>query len=994
MPVSFLTEVDKERLNRFPMQVAPDDLSAHFTLSDADLERVALRRGGQNRLGFALQLASLRYMGFCPDELTTAPEPVIAYVADQVGADPEMLRLYAVRDHTRTDHLREAQEYLGFHEADAGYIESLSAWLTERALEHDKPMLLFGQACEKLLADRVVRPGVTRLERLIASARDRAGAETYERLRCVLTTEIRDTLDDLLVPDPALKGTQLSWLRQGATENNAKSMLAELRKLERLREWGVDGWDLSDLNPNRLKFLAQLGAKSTNQALGRAPEERRYPILVAFLRHAYEEITDEAIEMFDAMLADFYRRAGNDLHMLRKDAARATNELVCHFDSIGRMLLDPGIPDDRLRETIRRYLPDERLREKLEVSERLVRPLDDNYFDLLAQRYTYIRSFSPRLLSSFVFRSNLRHDPLLDAVELLRRLDGCGKRKVPWDAPLDFVGPKWRPYVVDDESRIDRRYYEMCVLWELRGALRSGDVWVEGSRRYADPESYLIPRERWTEMRPEACRLMSAPEDGRERLGQLREELESRLVSVAGTLARGAGARMEGESLVVSPIRADELPESALELQRLVTERLPRIDLSDLLVEVDGWTGFSHHLVHAGGGEPRSRDLPAHLYASILTQACNFTITEMAEISDISYRRLAWCTTWYLRDETLRPAVASLVNHQHRHPLGQLWGDGTLSSSDGQRFPVVVKSRKATPLPRYFGYGRGLTFYTWTSDQWSQYGTKVIPATVRDATYVLDEILDNESELPIREHATDTAGFTEVLFALFDVLGLQFAPRIRDLGDQQLYRLDREADYGVAEPLLKGTINPELFLRRWDDILRLAASLKMGYVTASLIIGKLQGYPRQNALTRALQEYGRLVKTVFILRCLESPEYRRRINGQLNKGESLHALRRFLFFANEGEIRRGQEEGQANQASCLNLVTNAVIAWNTVYIQAVLDQLRAEGCGIEDADVLHLSPARYEHINPYGRYRFGVDGAPSDRLRPLRGPEPAPLSVV
>ncbi len=263
-----------------------------------------------------------------------------------------------------------------------------------------------------------------------------------------------------------------------------------------------------------MKFLAQLGAKSTNQALERAPEERRYPILVAFLWHAHEEITDEAIEMFDAMLADFYRRAGNDLHMLRKDAARATNELVRHFDSIGRMLLDPGIPDDRLREMIRRYLPDERLREKLEVSERLVRPLDDNYFDLLAQRYTYIRSFSPRLLSSFVFRSNLRHDPLLDAVDLLRRLDGYGKRKVPWGAPLDFVGPKWRPYVVDDESRIDRRYYEMCVLWELRGALRSGDVWVEGSRRYADPESYLIPRERWSSRAGGASRGVAPDSDG------------------------------------------------------------------------------------------------------------------------------------------------------------------------------------------------------------------------------------------------------------------------------------------------------------------------------------------------------------------------------------------------------------------------------------------------------------------------------------------------
>jgi len=106
-----------------------------------------------------------------------------------------------------------------------------------------------------------------------------------------------------------------------------------------------------------------------------------------------------------------------------------------------------------------------------------------------------------------------------------------------------------------------------------------------------------------------------------------------------------------------------------------------------------------------------------------------------------------------------------------------------------------VKTQNATALPHYFGYGRGLTFYTWTSDQFSQYGTKVIPATVRDATYVLDAILDNETELPIMKHTADTTGYTEIIFALFDLLGLQFAPRIRDIGDQHLYRIDRSITY-------------------------------------------------------------------------------------------------------------------------------------------------------------------------------------------------------
>jgi Tn3 transposase DDE domain len=120
---------------------------------------------------------------------------------------------------------------------------------------------------------------------------------------------------------------------------------------------------------------------------------------------------------------------------------------------------------------------------------------------------------------------------------------------------------------------------------------------------------------------------------------------------------------------------------------------------------------------------------------------------------------------------------------------------------------------------------------------------------------------------------------------------------------------------------------------------------------------------------------------------LESEEYRRRINAQLNKGEALHALRRFLFFANEGKVRRKDAEEQLNQASCLNLMTNAVVAWNTIYMMAALDVLTAAGYAVEGDDLVHLSPARYEHINPYGKYRFELEAEWSrTTLRPLRHP--------
>ncbi len=141
---------------------------------------------------------------------------------------------------------------------------------------------------------------------------------------------------------------------------------------------------------------------------------------------------------------------------------------------------------------------------------------------------------------------------------------------------------------------------------------------------------------------------------------------------------------------------------------------------------------------------------------------------------------------------------------------------------------------------------------------------------------------------------------------------------------------------------------------------------------------------------QALQEYGRLVKTIFILRYLSDEAFRRRINVQLNKGEALHALRKFLFFANEGKIRRREDEDQRVQVGCLNLVTNAIVVWNTVQMARVIEDLKAEGYSVSDEDIAHLSPARYGHINPYGKYSFDV----GDPLRKSGGPGAAASTGV
>lgn len=521
---------------------------------------------------------------------------------------------------------------------------------------------------------KVVRPGVTVLERMVVSAREQAQEETYHRLNCLITEERKVTLDQLLITDETKGRTPLFWLRRGAVANTPDAILETLEKLKFLRPMGVDQWDLHSLNPNRQKFLAQIGRRSTNQALQGMNPQRRYPILLAFLRQSLVDITDELIDLYDRCLSDTYARARQDYKEFRLSIAKTTNEKLILFFEMGQIVLDSQVSSDQLRATIYSRIPEEELREAIEECDEIIRPQDDQAIDYFASRYSYLRKFAPQFLSSLMFHSHQVNDPLILALEHLKTLNATGKRKVGEDAPLEFVAKSWLPYVTDEKDQIIRRYYELCTLWELRNALRSGDIWVHNSRRYADPETYLIPNDLWPTLRSEACRLLGLPQNPEERLSQRKSQLEQVLSQLDRQLAQNGNVRIEKEQLVFSPLEAEALPLSSMALQDIITHRLARVDLTALLIEVDGWTGFTDPFEHAGGSQPRTTALLTHLYASILAQACNFGMKKMAEISGLTYDQLAWCTNWYLREETLQAAINTLVNFQYHQPLSHFWG--------------------------------------------------------------------------------------------------------------------------------------------------------------------------------------------------------------------------------------------------------------------------------------------------------------------------------
>jgi hypothetical protein len=227
----------------------------------------------------------------------------------------------------------------------------------------------------------------------------------------------------------------------------------------------------------------------------------------------------------------------------------------------------------------------------------------------------------------------------------------------------------------------------------------------------------------------------------------------------------------------------------------------------------------------------------------------------------------------------------------------------------------------------------------------------------------------------------------DVVFGLFCLLGYRFSPRLADVGGTRFWRLDEQADYGLLNPISAHHLSLQKIEPHWDDMLRLAGSLKLGRVSAAGIMRTLQVGDRPTRLAQAIAEFGRIDKTLHTLTYIDDEAKRRGTLTQLNRGEGRHSVARAVFHGKRGELRQHYREGQEDQLGALGLMLNMIVLWNTIYIEACLNQLRTEGYAVKDEDVARLSPLLHEHINMLGRYSFLVpDAVAKGELRPLRDP--------
>jgi TnpA family transposase len=537
---------------------------------------------------------------------------------------------------------------------------------------------------------------------------------------------------------------------------------------------------------------------------------------------------------------------------------------------------------------------------------------------------------------------------------------------------------EWKRLVTEEDGQPNRRLYETAVFATLRDRLRSGDVWVERSANYRCFDSYLLP----PADAPTIAAKLGLPATGDEWLARRGVELDRRLRRFGRRLRRGQleGVELRDGQLHVASVKAMTPPEAEA-LATRVDAMLPHARITEIMHEVSRATGFAAAFTNLRTGE--RCDNENALLAAILADATNLGLTRMAAASHgVTRDQLIWTADAYIRPEAYKAALARIIDAHHALPIAAIWGDGTTSSSDGQFFRSAKRGDAAGDVNARYGRDPGFSFYTHVSDQFGPYSSVVMSATNHEAPYVLDGLLHHSTQLNIGTHYTDTGGASDHVFILCAMLGIRFCPRLRDLPDRRLACIEPATRYPDLQPLIGRRIKADVVREHWAQAVRLVASLHAGTVAPSVMLRKLAAYRRQNQLDLALQELGRIERTLFTLDWLESPELRRLCHAGLNKSEQRHFLAQEICTFNQGRIAERGAEAQQFRASGLNLVIAAIVYWNSTYIADAVAHLRASE-GVDDALLAHTTPLTWEHIGFSGDFLWERAAAAAAKRRPL-----------
>lgn len=992
--MTILTEYEIKSYD-YPPAFRSQDRKHFLTLPNLLQQRVNSFHNMTNKVCFHLLFGYFKACGrfFAPSRFRMKD---IEFICTRLGSFAFAVDVSEYSRETIGRHKRIILEYFKCTAFDASVHASfLKDSAAQMIRSQFRPKLIFNFMIDLLRQRQIELPAYNTLLIIINDAVSAYDTLLLDRLEMQLTPAHKTALDQLLEKTPTdemgIYTYRLSSLKHFNPEMSNKSIHSNVEKLKFLHSIFKTIEPLLgslQLNGDAIRYYGELVRQYQMQQITRRSELHRYLYLLAFSAYQVFSFADWLTDTLLMAARKSFNLARKDYQNKQLENNAIKPNVLGALANYRDILKLQEQAVEILWSTERRLTESERLdllrklfpkntssTEQIQSIQQLQTQYTDSqdYFETL-QSYSLIlqKQITP-IVKTLHFNASTSDKKLMDTIEYFKRKDGTINKSVP----LDFLKEKEKQAVYSGE-KFNVSLFKILFFKAINQAIKDGSLNLKYSYRYKAFDEYLIDESIW---KKEKITLLQKADltdfkDWKAHLEQAAQQLKQAYQDTNENILQGDNKfmrfRENGKFIITTP-KTEQVQMDKLE------DLFPNakiIPLSEVLATVQQCTNYLSHFVHLQPKYQKSWPDTSLFYAGITALGCNLGIPTMAKVAmPMSERALENTVNWYFNLTNIDKANLAIVKYTASLELPKIYQqfkDEVHTASDGQKFDVKANTIHAAYSYKYFKKGRGITAYSYSDERALHFYSTVFSPSEREATYVIDGLMHNEI---VRStiHSTDTHGYTHAVFALMNLLGFEFAPRIAKLYKQRIYSFTKKAKYQSKgyKILPDGYVNTELIQDNWDNILRLATSIKLKECSASQIFKRLNSYSRQHPVYQALKEYGKIIKSNFILKYIDDVELRRSIRKQLNSIEHSNRFSAAVCFANNGTLIFPTRQEQLIAESCKRLIKNAIICWNYLYLTRCIHNATNPKRKREIIDMVNSGSAMaWKHIYFHGIYDF------------------------
>ncbi|MFN3233858.1 MAG: Tn3 family transposase [Gammaproteobacteria bacterium] len=971
---------------RFKPHFTPKELDEVFVLSSNEtalLNRKTKATNEISRLGFAIVLKCYQYLGR-PIKIDQVNVSVKKYIAKQLSIDSD-IDLTCYPKSTFKKHKKAVREHLGIVQDGKMRRAIMKRTALESAQTKENLADIINRVIEEIFRQRFELPAYQSLVRLARAARTVTNNGHYRKISDALTYDQKQLIDHMLESNDDKVEGQWTWvgLKQepkSPTSNNMRSFISYVNRLKQLREQLYVNIDF--ITPARLEHLRD-EAMITDQAdMRKFGELKRYALVIILIYMKLTTAMDNLVHVFTVWIRKIENKAKEKYDAYQLEQAEKTNELILSFYQTLLIINKNNTPKEKIDEIKSQF--GSRISGLIEDCRKHLGLTGDKHFGWILKPYNNKRNLLFNLLENLSIFSTSEDKSIENALRFIKHhrsshkdwIEITDNDEIPVD--LSLLSQQWFKLVSglqkgEPVTKIHKHYYEIAVLHTLMGDLSCSDAYVKDAYVYDDPNKQFISWEEFHENVDDYCKFSELPVERQDLVELLKTKLHRAAQKVNDGYHDNAYLVIneEGKPVLKKPSVKETHPQLD-KVKKAVMAKMPVISIVDAMVDVERWLNLSVYFKPLSGNESKIKNYSTRFIATSLSYGCNLGPTQTERcLMNFSRKQIAWLFHHHVTEQRLIKTSNHIINGYNLFELPKHWGPGDSASVDGTFWDMYSQNLLAAHHIRYGRYG-GVGYYH-VSDQYIALFSNFISSAVHESVYLLDGVVENDSDMKINKVYGDSWAQSEVLFGLSFLMCIAIMPRIKRFKHLHYYKANPENYYEHIQNLFtEKPIAWELIKTHYYDMLRVVISIQKGKVKSSTILRRLCSKSRKNKLYYAFRELGRVVRTEFLLNYIHDPELRRIIQAATCKSEEFNEFINWVRFGGGGVIADNLRFSQRKIIKFNHLLANILIFHTVVHQTKAVNNLREDGVDIPDEVLTGFSPYWRDHLNRFGVFTLDM----------------------